>query len=242
MIQLWGVTDRGVVRKMNQDAYFISSGDPAMAIVCDGMGGAKAGNVASELAVTTAAEYLTELERGQLLANLDLHLNRVVTLANQAVHFRAYSDPDCWGMGTTMVAAVVMEDRARVLNVGDSRAYWISHREIRKVTRDHSLVEQLVLRGQITPQEARVHPQRNLITRALGSDTTVRADLYDQSLAVGEALLLCSDGLSNVLTDEEIRQEVTAGGPIDTCCQRLLSATLQRGAPDNVTVVLITRT
>ena len=239
MIRLWGITDRGAVRRQNQDAYYISSSDPVVAIVCDGMGGARAGNVASELAVTAAAEYLAELDREDLLSDVDGHLVKAAELANQAVYLRALSDPGCAGMGTTMVAALAREDGATLLNIGDSRGYWMGEGEIRKITRDHSLVEDLVRRGQISPEEARFHPQKNLITRALGSEPSARVDLYHIPFQAGQFLLLCSDGLSNVVSDPELLETVTGGEPADTCCRRLLELTLSRGAPDNVTCVLI---
>lgn len=142
-------------------------------------------------------------------------------------------------MGTTMVAAVVQEERAQVLNIGDSRAYRIGEEGIVKVTRDHSLVEDLVHRGDITPEQARQHPQKNLITRALGSEFRSRTDLYEVELAKEEFLLLCTDGLSNSLTDQELLYEVLHGGTPESCCQRMLDVAMSRGAPDNVTAVLI---
>ena len=141
-------------------------------------------------------------------------------------------------MGTTMVAALVVEQTAYLLNIGDSRAYHISREGIRRVTRDHSVVEDMVARGDITPEEARNHPRKNLITRALGSEERIRADLYEQALAGGDFLLLCSDGLSNIVTDQEMLYEALHGGAPEDCCQRLLDIAMSRGAPDNVTAVL----
>ena len=142
-------------------------------------------------------------------------------------------------MGTTMVAALVDGGLATILNEGDSRAYHITPEGIARVTRDHSLVEDLVLRGDLTPDEARCHPHKNLITRALGAEAALRADLYEQEVNAGEYLLLCSDGLSNVVSDQEMLYEVLHGGDNSDCCQRLLEIAINRGAPDNVTVALI---
>lgn len=242
MIQVGGVTDKGVVRTQNQDSYYLKpgvEGGPAVAIVCDGMGGARAGNVASELAVTAAAAYLESLSPEELVRTPGEHLERAASQANEVILQRACHDPDCGGMGTTMVAALVWEDRAILLNIGDSRAYQVNSDGIRKVTRDHSLVEELVAQGEITPEQARRHPQKNLITRALGSEPTARADLYELALRQGDFLLLCSDGLSNVLTDSEIFRMVTEGNLPESSCRRMLDMTLSRGAPDNVTAVLI---
>ena len=137
-----------------------------------------------------------------------------------------------------MVAALVLGERAYLLNVGDSRAYYITTEGITKLTRDHSVVEDLVSRGKITPEEARQHPQKNLITRALGAEERVRADLYELDTHGQGFLLLSSDGLTNVVSDQEILYEVLHGGEPASCCQRLLEVALSHGAPDNVTVVL----
>ena len=142
-------------------------------------------------------------------------------------------------MGTTMVAVAVFDGCAHILNIGDSRAYHIGEEGIRQITRDHSVVEDLVQRGEITPDEARSHPQKNLITRALGSESHVEGDLYEVKLEKGEFILMCTDGLSNVLSDQEILSEVLHGGAAGGCCQRLLDVAISRGAPDNVTAVVI---
>ena len=141
-------------------------------------------------------------------------------------------------MGTTMVAVLVVEGTAYLLNIGDSRAYHINADGIARLTRDHSVVEDMVARGDITPEQARTHPRKNLITRALGAEAAIRADLYERQLKSGDLLLLCSDGLSNIVTDQELLYEALHGGEAGGCCQRLLDIALSRGAPDNVTAVL----
>lgn len=241
MIRAWGITDKGAVRAQNQDSYYLKPLGEALvvAVVCDGMGGAKAGNVASSLAVEVASDYLEGLSSEELLRTPGEHLAQAASLANDAVFHKASREPECRGMGTTMVAAVVQEEKAQVLNIGDSRAYRIGEEGIVKVTRDHSLVEDLVHRGDITPEQARQHPQKNLITRALGSEFRSRTDLYEVELAKEEFLLLCTDGLSNSLTDQELLYEVLHGGTPESCCQRMLDVAMSRGAPDNVTAVLI---
>ena len=143
-------------------------------------------------------------------------------------------------MGTTRVAALADGEEALILNEGDSRAYHLSEEGgIVRVTRDHSLVEDLVQRGELTREQARTHPHKNLITRALGAEPELRADVFRQPLAAGDYLLLCSDGLSNVVSEQELLYEVVHGGEACTCCRRLLEIALHRGAPDNVTAVLI---
>lgn len=241
MIYAWGITDKGVVRSQNQDSYYLkpAGDDLVVAVVCDGMGGARAGNVASSLAVETASAYLEELSREALLQDPGGHLTQAAILANEAVCYRAEQDMECRGMGTTMVAVILSGQKAHILNIGDSRAYQLGEEGVVRVTRDHSVVEDLVHRGELTPEEARSHPQKNLITRALGAEPETQADLYEVELKAGEFLLLCSDGLSNVLTDQELLYEVLYGGTPQSCCQRMLDIALSRGAPDNVTAVLI---
>ena len=241
MIQAWGITDKGVVRTQNQDSYYLKQvqDDLVLAIVCDGMGGARAGNVASALAVSTAADFLESLSAEALLQAAKDNLAQAAALANEAIFLKAGIDADCHGMGTTMVAAIVTEQKAYILNIGDSRCYCIGEEGIEKVTRDHSVVEDLVHRGEITPEEARLHPQKNLITRALGAEEKARCDLYEIEFKSGDALLLCTDGLSNTLTDQELLYEALYGGAGESCCQRMLDISLSRGAPDNVTAIYI---
>ena len=240
-MNIWGITDVGAVRHQNQDSYHIEllAEDMALGIVCDGMGGAKAGNVASQLAVETFLETAKAQPPEQWRNEPEALLHFAAEQANGAVHFRANVDADCRGMGTTMVAALVVGDRAYILNIGDSRCYLVQPDGIRRLTRDHSVVEDLVARGQITPEQARQHPQKNLITRALGAESRLRADLFRQPMEHGDALLLCSDGLSNMVSDQELLYEVLHGGPAEDCCRRLLDIALSRGAPDNVTAVLL---
>lgn len=241
MIYGWGITDKGVVRAQNQDTYGLRPihDELLLAVVCDGMGGARAGNVASALAVDTAWAYWETLSEEELLQTPGEHLRRGAELANEAICHRAIQDENCRGMGTTMVAVIATGEKAYILNIGDSRAYHIREEGIVKVTRDHSVVEDLVHRGELTPEQARMHPQKNLITRALGAESVARTDLYEVEWKPGEFLLLCSDGLSNMLTDQELLYEALYGGTPESCCRRMLDIALTRGAPDNVTAALI---
>lgn len=235
-MQYWGITDRGVVRSQNQDAYkaqMLEDGR-VLAVVCDGMGGARAGNIASTMTVELFFESFAQTEGD------DAHrLGQAAIQANDQVFQRAITDDDCAGMGTTLVAVLAGEGHASLLNVGDSRAYHIGEHGISQITRDHSVVEDLVKSGRLTREEARNHPKKNLITRALGCEPQLRADLFETETKAGDWLLLCSDGLSNLVAEQEMLYEVIHGGPQDSCCQRLLEIALRRGAPDNVTVVLI---
>ena len=166
-------------------------------------------------------------------------MQRAASQANQEIFQKAATDEDCAGMGTTLVAALAGVGEAVILNEGDSRAYHINGDGIVLITRDHSLVEDLVERGELTREQARTHPHKNLITRALGAEPVLLADCFRQPLAQGDFLLLCSDGLSNLVTEQEMLYEVIHGGDSESCPQRLLDIALHRGAPDNVTAVLI---
>ena len=210
-MNVWGITDRGVIREQNQDAFAhqVLPDGRVLALVCDGMGGARAGNVASTMAVDIIMdEFLAEEEGARTLDSL----KAAAALANRRIFQRAAGEESCAGMGTTLVAALADGEEALILNEGDSRAYHLSEEGgIVRVTRDHSLVEDLVQRGELTRQP----------------------------LAAGDYLLLCSDGLSNVVSEQELLYEVVHGGEACTCCRRLLEIALHRGAPDNVTAVLI---
>lgn len=240
-MRLWGITDRGSVRKENQDSFRLCTLDQerGFGIVCDGMGGARAGNVASDQAAETFLQELQARLPGVQSDGLNDLLSDVTAKANKAVYEHSLADEECRGMGTTTVAAIVLEESVAVLNVGDSRCYLVDDQSITQVTRDHSLVNDLVMRGELTPEEARHHPSKNLITRALGVEEAVKPDIYSLQRREGSYLLLCSDGLSNTVTDPEILYEVIHGGEPEDCCQRLLEIALTRGAPDNVTAVLV---
>ena len=237
-MEAWGLTHRGAVRQQNQDAFAIRNlpDGRVIALVCDGMGGARAGNIASAMAVKLFTEEFLRTSGRE-----EERMRKAAALANREVFQRSLRDEDCAGMGTTLVAALAGEGGAVILNEGDSRAYHIDQEGIALVTRDHSLVADLVERGELTREEARRHPNKNLITRALGADPDLMADCFRQPMAPGDYLLLCSDGLSNVVEEQEMLYEVIHGEGDESCCQRLLDIALSRGAPDNVTAVLIRR-
>lgn len=243
MIQVWGVTDIGLVRKENQDAYQIrESGDYTICVVCDGMGGAAGGRLASQIATETFTSELERLlEPGMEPERLLEVSAQAVEAANLAIRKAAAQSEDYRNMGTTLVAAVAYDSGAAVTNVGDSRAYHITREGITRITKDHSVVEGMVDRGDITAEEARRHPSRNLITRALGPDADAQCDGYLCSLEPGEFLLLCTDGLVNTVTDQEMLFEVIHGMEPDSCLDRMMEIAKHQGAPDNVTAVLMQR-
>ena len=238
----WGLTDPGCVRTQNQDSYQIEELDrnTKLCVVCDGMGGAKSGNIASTLAIDV---FVQEVKRSwnasMTRTNIDQVLRGAVKLANFTVYDQAPQFEDFTGMGTTLAAALISGKNVSVVNVGDSRVYAITASGIRQITKDHSLVQMMVERGELTPELARTYPGKNFITRAIGTDTVVECDLFHTTLDRGDCLLLCSDGLSNMMDDQEILFEVVHGVNKQQCCQRLLDIAKNRGAPDNVTSVLI---
>jgi len=241
-MQSWGLTDQGCIRKQNQDSYQIEQLDRGglLCVVCDGMGGAKSGNIASSLAVDV---FVQEVKRswkpGMAQEQIDQMLTSAVKLANFTVFDQAQQFEEFDGMGTTLVAVLLKNRRATIVNVGDSRAYGISASGIKQLTRDHSLVQMMVERGDLTPEVAKTYPGKNFITRAIGTEPMVLCDVFHLDVAKGDYILLCSDGLSNMMDDQEILFEVAHGVNKSHCCKRLLDIAKNRGAPDNVTSVLV---
>ena len=241
-MQTWGITDPGCVRSQNQDTYQIEQLDRSttLCIVCDGMGGARSGNVASSLAVDVFIQEVRNTFKSNMSqADWDRMLESAVKLANFTVFDQAQQFEDFYGMGTTLVAALIHGKDVTVVNVGDSRAYLVNKDGIRRITTDHSLVQMMVDRGELTPEMARTYPGKNYITRAIGTDTLVESDIFHLDVERGDSLLLCSDGLSNLMDDQEILFEVVHGVNKQYCCQRLLDIAKNRGAPDNVTSILV---
>lgn len=242
-MQAWGLTDPGMIRKQNQDFYSIVKlgRDQLLAIVCDGMGGARSGNIASKMAVEV---FVGEVQRtarsGMKPERIDDMLSGALELANKAVYEQSQLSEEYKGMGTTLVAAFFQKDSVTVANVGDSRAYVFNQSGVQNITTDHSLVELMVQRGELTREQAKNHPGKNLITRAVGTEAAVTCDLFHRRWAKGDSFLLCSDGLSNLMSDQEILFEVIHGVNKSDCCQRLMNLANYRGSPDNVTVVLVT--
>ena len=241
-MQFWGLTDPGCVRTQNQDAYLIEQLDrnTLLCVLCDGMGGAKSGNIASSLAADVFVQEIKQTWTASMeQEKLNQMLRGAVKLANFTVFDQAAQFEDFTGMGTTLVAVLVRGMEVTVVNVGDSRVYSVNDKGIRQLTKDHSLVQMMVERGELTPELARTYPGKNFITRAIGTEAVVESDLFHYRLERGSCLLLCSDGLSNMMDDQEILFEVVHGVSKQHCCQRLLDIAKNRGAPDNVTSVLI---
>lgn len=243
----FGLTDKGKVRKDNQDSFIIEKCDAKDCLVvalCDGMGGAKAGGLASQLSNKAFVSYIYAKLTSRVNRALDFQkiLRDACAEANGVAFEYSQFDEEYNGMGTTIVGGVVKSNgNGYIINVGDSRAYHISRRLdcITQITRDHSLVEDLVEYGAITKEQAKTHPQRNVITRALGSEEKVDSDYFEFTLHGGDFLLLCSDGLSNIVSDEEILEYAREYPEPELLCRSLMSKALNRGAGDNVTILAV---
>ena len=241
-MQIFSKTDRGRVRTDNQDAYFAGkiTDDSVFAVVCDGMGGANAGNVASELAVRHISEYVIRSYRdGMDMTDTEKTLKNAIVSANISLYDKAVNNAELAGMGTTAVAAFVKDGTAVIAHVGDSRIYLVNG-EIKQLTRDHSVVQSLIESGKITPEDAKVHPRKNVITRALGAEENVAVDSDCLNLSNGDTLLLCSDGLTNFLDDKDILK-VFQNNDISAVAERLVEEANENGGGDNITGVTVTK-
>lgn len=230
LAQVAGVTDPGLVRRRNEDAFLC---DPPLFAVADGMGGAQAGEVASRL----AAAALRDFHEADLL-EAEPRLRSIIQEANRRIYARAASDPHASGMGTTLTAALVTGDRVAVGHVGDSRAYLLREGQLEQLTNDHSLVADLVRSGRLTPEEAEVHPQRSVITRALGTDSAVDVDSFSIEARPGDVFLLCSDGLTTMVPVETVRRILLESERLSDAAQALVAEANRNGGEDNITVVL----
>ena len=240
MLRIVSNTDKGLVRDQNQDAA--KSGALAdgtiWSCVCDGMGGAVGGNIASRVVVDSFAESVGSLSGEYSAETVKNFLIAAVNRANALVCQRIEEDPSLAGMGTTVVACVVKSGFAHIAHVGDSRAYKLGPGGIAQLTKDHSMVQVLVEQGQIAPEEAKTHPKRNIITRAVGISRNVDVDYEEVPLEEGEMLLLCTDGVSGPLEDEEMLQIVRETDFFQATAA-LVEAANARGGSDNATAVLI---
>ena len=234
-------TDKGKIRESNQDAYAVGElpGEVAWAVVCDGMGGHAGGNIASALAVKVISDKITSCYNSKMRdSSIKNLLDSAITAANIEVYDMADSHNELYGMGTTVVCAIVRGDRVFIAHAGDSRAYIASEDNLRQITVDHSVVQDLVNRGKITESEAEHHPNRNLITRAVGIDKAIDIDFVEADLLDNETLILCTDGLSNYVTNEELLEDIK-DGQYYAFADRLVKRANNNGGGDNITVVAI---
>ena len=224
----WYASDVGRQRQGNEDNFFVRA---PLFVVADGMGGAQAGEVASEISVRSFDDELPNGSRAEALVH-------VIEQANKRIHERARSDDSLHGMGTTTTAAYVDDDEVVIAHVGDSRAYLLRGGELIRLTKDHSLVGELVARGKLTEEQAEQHPQRSVITRALGPEANVQVDIDIFPAKAGDLFLLCSDGLTSMVHEPKLRPLFEESDSLETLGKRLIDAANAAGGRDNITVIL----
>jgi protein phosphatase len=243
-----GMSDTGRIREHNEDTIGTDA-DVGLVVLADGMGGYKAGEVASGIAVRTVMTLLKEaLEREDLtlrdpgsdLSRPGILLRDAINRANKIIYQTARTQPNCEGMGTTVVAGLFFDDKLTVAHVGDSRLYCQRAGELRQVTQDHSLLQELVARGFYTPEEAQRAASKNYVTRALGVEPTVDVDVTEVPVLKDDLFLLCSDGLSDMVEDEDIHLTIsTFGGNLETLARQLVLLSNENGGRDNVSIVVV---
>ena len=258
-VQVWAKTDLGKTRDHNEDRFLVADltrreasllphvrdhevgGRGSLFIVADGMGGAAAGELASEMAIETIYDEMVKTwgsEREATPQRFAHRLKEAVEAANAHINSYAKAHAEARGMGTTTTAAGVLGERCYVTQVGDSRAYLVRHGQAHQLTKDQSLMQRLVEAGELTEEEAAQSERRNIILQALGPDPRVKVDLTHQDVRKGDVLVLCSDGLSGQVKNDEIARIVSAAPDVRTACERLIGLANERGGPDNITVVL----
>lgn len=235
----YALSDVGIKRSMNQDAVFVSDEKigalPNLYIVADGMGGEKAGDYASKRCVEVV---LDEVRHSKTSSPVEV-FEQAIQAANNLIYLEAKSDPLKNGMGTTFVAACIVEDHLFVANVGDSRLYVANSSKLTQVTKDHSVVAELVRTGELKEEEARNDKRKNMITRAVGAEKTVTADYFDVNLKGHERILLCSDGLTNMVEDKDIYSVLVSSDTIKNKATRLVELANNNGGKDNVSAIVI---
>jgi protein phosphatase len=229
------VTDRGRKRESNEDAFGFSV-EHGVYVVCDGMGGAAAGEIASSLAVDEMMRLLTSRDAAHPLLS---DAEAAVVSANAAIFMRAQNSQSLSGMGTTLVTLLAEDQRGWMLNVGDSRGYRMRNSHLEQITLDHSLVEEQVRMGRMDPQEAQRSPFKNVITRALGTQSAVTPDIFELEMEPGDLFMLCSDGLTRELADPTVEWILKLDLPLQELCARLVGAANDSGGHDNITCLLV---
>lgn len=236
-MKISSATSVGKVRPVNEDAFFVSPPDDSgslLAIVADGMGGHNAGEVASSEAINVIKDVVLDNEH-----NAKEMLTQAINSANSTIYNMSLDKQALFGMGTTITACLIEKDKVTAAQVGDSRLYLIRDEMIIQITKDHSLVEMLIDNGSITKEDAKHHPQKNVITRAIGTDKEVSADIYEFSICEGDIILLCSDGLVNMVEDEKILSVITRTKSFEETADKLIAEAENAGGSDNITVILI---
>lgn len=240
-MQCWGATDRGLVRNVNQDyfiANYIPDVDISIMVICDGMGGANAGHIASKYA---AHCFYDELRANIRLDMDDIYIKKIMTIAmdmaNAFVFDMSTKEPEFNGMGTTLVACLSTKQKNYVINIGDSRAYSIEKDKIIQITKDHSLVAEMLKNGKITEAQAQNHPQKNYITRAVGVEKNIEGDIFITDNKLG--IILCSDGVNNMILDQQIYNIIENNKCLENLCKNVIDTANKNGGKDNITFTIL---
>lgn len=234
-------TDIGKIRNINQDSYYISFyEDCPIFIIADGMGGHKAGEIASKMATKIISSSLEkDLKNLKLDDDIKNTIEDSIWVANEKIYNKSLEHEEFSGMGTTVTLAYKVNGKIFIGHVGDSRAYLLRDGELHQITKDHSLVEELIRNGSISREEANVHPQKNIITRAVGTSKEIKSDLMVKENLKDDILLLCSDGLTNMVSDDEIKELLLNNKDIQKTCELLVEISNDKGGLDNITVLAI---
>lgn len=252
-MQFFGKSDTGIKRRENQDSFVTEQlyENAVLCLVCDGMGGANGGKTASDLTCREFVEqikkklpdFYNKKQKTYIFEDDDIKkiLQKAVDYANSSVYKKASKNDELSGMGTTLVCALIVDNRLFIAHIGDSRLYFVLSEEIEQITRDHSYVQTLIDLGKITPEEASFNPHKNVITRAIGTQKTVEADMicYNLSDIDAEYILLCSDGLTNYADNKTIHSIITESDSIENACKLLIDKANENGGGDNITAVII---
>lgn len=233
-----GISDLGLHRKKNEDSFLINQ-SLGLFVICDGMGGHRGGDVASQMAIN----IIDEMSKSEVWTNAVELLNNSIQKANRVIRQEGHQNPEWYGMGTTVAAALIEGERVTVASVGDSSLYIIRDNEIKMLTKNHTLAEQLVREGVLKADEIRQCSYNHILTRALGVEEDVQIDNFEEKLLPGDYILICSDGLSDMLEDQEILDIIlddpNKGSEIDIIARALLKEALNKGGYDNITIIII---
>jgi PPM family protein phosphatase len=234
-------TDKGKVRQLNEDSVdvFKNSHGDYLAVVADGMGGHRAGDVASQLAISTLKDMWENSDKFQTADQAENWLKTTINEVNQEVYSYSQSHTECEGMGTTLVGAICTSLFATIVNIGDSRGYILNENGFHQLTEDHTLVNELVRSGEISKEDAEHHPRKNVILRAIGTETTITMDIKTIMFEDDDVLLLCSDGLSNKVSEQEMKEILSNDDSLENKGEKLVHLANDYGGEDNITVLIV---
>ncbi|MGE4282620.1 MAG: Stp1/IreP family PP2C-type Ser/Thr phosphatase [Clostridia bacterium] len=243
-MRIGAFTDKGKARDINEDCFFVSEFNLedvfGYCIVADGMGGHNAGEIASSLAIEEIKKYIKDFYHPDMTDQQVIGImNDSMSRANKTIYDKSLENQSYNGMGTTAIACIIYDKKIYIAHVGDSRAYLIHESSISQITTDHSMIEELINSGSITREEAQNHPQKNIITRALGGEENIPVDIHIQEYSEGDMIIMCTDGLSNMLTDLEILSVLKCRNHLQSAVEELISIANDRGGLDNITVVAL---